>query len=64
MQEHIKNMFKKYHKLSFYDIKNPKFKIVEVKQKNFANLETIQRLAKNPEFIVNNYILKRILEVE
>lgn len=47
----------------------------EIREIYFANLETIQRLAKNPEFIVSNYnffvqitmenkILKRILEVE
>ena len=31
MQEHIKKMFKKHSKLSFYDIKKPKFEIIEVK---------------------------------
>ena len=47
----------------------------EIREMYSANLETIQRLAKNPEFIVSNYnfyvqivmenrILKRILEVE
>ena len=47
----------------------------EIREMYLANLETIQRLAKDPEFIVSNYnfyvqiamenrILKRILEVE
>lgn len=47
----------------------------EIRKIYFDNLETIQRLTKDPEFIVSNYnffvqiamenkILKRILEVE
>lgn len=47
----------------------------EIREIYLANLETIQRLTKEPEFIVNNYnfyvqiamenrILKKILEVE
>lgn len=47
----------------------------EIREMYLANLKTIQRLAKDPEFIVSNYnfyvqiamenrILKRILEVE
>lgn len=47
----------------------------EIREMYLANLETIQRLVKDPEIIVSNYnfyvqiamenrILKRILEVE
>ena len=47
----------------------------EIREMYLANLETIQRLAKDPELILSNYdfyvqivmenrILKRILEVE